>query len=154
MTHARAALLIVAALASGCDKKKSTATEDKPAEKVVEQKTAATQPLSAAFFGKTVGPIGALTKLKWGQTEAEARAAAPELFPKANADLQLVNAEFADVSYGVGLNKETKKIDRLYVQVPASAAAMLTSAWGAGKEGKDSIGRPRTYWFDPATGWR
>ena len=152
--NARAALALIAALVVGCDKKKSTPTEDKPVEKAVEKKETASKPLTAAFFGKTVGLVGALTKLKWGQTEAEARAAAPELFPKPDAGLQLVDAEIADVRYGISLNKETKKIDRLYVQVPASAAAMIATAWGAGKDGKDKIGRPRTYWFNAASGWR
>lgn len=147
------AALVTVALVAGCDSKGSS---DKTAKRDDQKETTKQkQPLTAAFFGKTIAPPGALAKLKWGSTEAEARAAAPELFPKPDKDFQLANdAQLENVAYGVGLEKETKKLSRMYVQIPGSAKGLIAEAWGPGKEAKDSIDRPRTYWFDPATGWR
>jgi hypothetical protein len=156
MTNTRlvCAFAFVSVAVLGCSKKESS---DKGAktDKIVENKSGEKKALTAEFFGKTVAPAGALAKIKWGMSEADARAAAPELFPKPNTDFQLVSDPQLDkVSYGVGTNKDTKKIDRTYIQVPASAAKLLETAWGPGKAAKDTIGRPRTYWFDPATGTR
>src|SRR5262249_52027695 len=58
------------------------------------------------------------------------------------------------VMYGVGIGKETKKVDQMSVTLPATAKAMIATAWGAGKDAKDSIQKPETAWFDPAGGWR
>jgi len=58
------------------------------------------------------------------------------------------------VRYGVGFHKETKKLSRMYLQLPADAKTHLEAAWGPGTAATDSIGRPRTYWFDPEGGWR
>jgi hypothetical protein len=140
-------------LFAGCDKKESS---DKATKREDTQETAkAKQPLTAAFFGKTVAPVGALAKLKWGSAEAEARAAAPELFPKPDKDFQLADDAAIDkLTYGVGVDKETKKLSRMYVQLSPEGAPLVAQAWGPGKDAKDTIGRPRTYWFDAASGWR
>ncbi len=146
---------VAAALCGGCDKKKSSdETSAKSVEKAEKTETAK-QPLTAAFFGKTVSPPGALAKLKWGSTEAEARAAAPELFPKPDKDFQLADDKSIDkITYGVGIDKETKKLNRMYVQMPSTGPQLVAQAWGPGKEAKDKINRARTYWFDAASGWR
>jgi hypothetical protein len=156
MTIARlvCASALVSAALLGCSKKDAS---DKPAttDKAVETKPAEKKPVTADFFGKSVAPVGALAKLKWGSSDAEARAAAPELFPDKDKDFQLVShPTFEGVSYAVGIDKETKKLNRMYVQLPADAAKLIEAAWGPGKAAKDKIGRPRTYWFDAATGWR
>ncbi len=158
MTHARftctAALLATALLACG---KKDSADHSAKGDHAGEQgKPAAKQPLTAAFFGKTVAPLGELAKLTWGSTDAEARAAAPELFAKADdKEFQLVNdPQLEHVTYGIGFDKKTKKLSRMYVQLTPEGAKLVEAAWGPGKAAKDSIGRERTYWFDPASGWR
>jgi hypothetical protein len=155
MIHVRPAYaaFLVAALLAGCDKKDSSGQPTKRDEtkETAKQK----QALSAAFFGKSVTPPGELAKLKWGSTEAEARAAAPALFTKPDKDFQLADdPNLENITYGVGLDKETKKLSRMYVQLKPDAAALVAQAWGPGKDAKDSIGRDRMYWFDAAGGWR
>ncbi len=152
---------LAAALITGCSKKDS-ASSDKPAssdkgkDSPSEKPAPPTAQVTAEFFGKVVAPPGALAKLAIGQAEADARAAAPALFPKPKGDYQLSDAPFVGVNFGVGLDKETKKVSRLTLSLPAAAnaKAMLEAAWGKGKDAKDSIDKPRTYWFDAATGWR
>ncbi|HEY5945769.1 MAG TPA: hypothetical protein VIV40_09770 [Kofleriaceae bacterium] len=156
MTYARlaCATVFVSAALFGCGKKDSTDKAEK-SDKTVEKKETAKKPLTAELFGKKVAPVGLLAKLKWASSEAEARAAAPELFPKPNTDFQLADdPSLEGVAYGVGVDKDTKKLSRMYVQIPGSAAKLIETAWGPGKVAKDTIGRPRTYWFDPETGWR
>jgi hypothetical protein len=88
----------------------------------------------------------------------QAIAAAPALLPEKTAkDYQtspIPGIEGAD--FAVGLDDDTKtKIDRLAITgLPATTPQLLAQAWGPGKDAKDSIDRARTYWFDPATGWR
>lgn len=155
MTTKLGVTLLTAAAFLGCGKSKS----DQPSgDKMVEKDKgeAKKAPLAADFFGKAPAPLGALAKLTWGSTVAEARAAAPELFPKADKDdFQLADDPKLDgVTYGIGFNKDTKKLDRMYVQLAPASAKLVETAWGKGKAAKDSIGRERTYWFDPSSGWR
>jgi hypothetical protein len=156
MTHVRRSItflcVAIGVLLAGCDKKDSSGKSKREGTKETAKQK---QPLTEAFFGKTVSPPGALAKLKWAMPDAEARAAAPELFPKPDKDFQLADDATLDkVTYGVGIDKETKKLERMYVQVPADGPALIAKAWGPGKDAKDTIGRPRTYWFDAASGWR
>jgi hypothetical protein len=154
---------LTAALLGACGKKNAA---DKPADGSAATGSAAPgsaeappakKPITADFLGKKVAPPGALAKVAWGQPEAEARKAAPELFPKAKGDFQLADAAGLEgVSYGVGLDKTKHAVSRLQLQLPPTAkpAELVAAAWGKGKDAKDSIGKPRTFWFDPATGWR
>jgi hypothetical protein len=156
MTHARSvcSAVVLAAALVGCGKKDSSESSSKPDK--TEQKAPAKKALSADFFGKKVAPMGALAKLKWGSPEAEARAAAPELFAKADdKDFQLVDdPQLEHVTYGIGFDKKSKKLNRMYVQLSAADAKLVETAWGPGKAAKDSIGRDRTYWFDADGSWR
>jgi hypothetical protein len=155
MTHARSACtaVVLAAALLACGKKDSSRSSSKSDE--AEQKPAAKKPLSAAFFGKQVAPLGALAKLTWGSSVADAKKAAPDLFAKADdKDFQLVDDPQLDVTYGIGFDKKTNKLNRMYVQLSPADAKLVEQAWGLGKPAKDSIGRDRTYWFDPAGGWR
>ena len=118
-----------------------------------------TKALAADFFGKVPGPVGILKKVKFGASVADARKAAPELFdepdPKRPDKTKLAHdPELADLMYSIGFDHESLKVQHMYIEVPATTKAMLATAWGAGKDAKDTIDRPRTYWFDPATGWR
>ncbi len=103
-----------------------------------------------------------LTKLKWGASIDETKAAAPDLFDKprpndkpGDVHTRLApDPELIDVDYSVDFDRDTKKLSGMKLEVPTAAKAMLATAWGPGKDGKDTIGRPRTFWFDPAGGWR
>jgi hypothetical protein len=158
MTYARLACsaALASALALGCGKKDDSDKSTKSDKIVEKDKAAAKKPLTAEFFGKTVAPLGALAKLKWGSTADEAKAAAPELFKKDDKDgFSLVDdPAIEDVTYGIGFDKDTKKLNRMYVQLSPAGAKLVETAWGPGKPAKDSIQRDRTYWFDPAGGWR
>jgi hypothetical protein len=146
--------LAVATAAAGCGKKSSS----DQAGAAGDQGSAApaTRPLDAAFFGSKVAPLGPLAKLSWGMPADAAHKAAPALFPKPGGDKYQLSDDptYADVSYGVSIDKDSKRVSRMTVDLPASARALIAKAWGPGKDGKDSIGKPRTFWFDPATGWR
>ncbi|MCE9578164.1 MAG: hypothetical protein K8W52_33875 [Deltaproteobacteria bacterium] len=162
LTRSVLTAFLATALITGCGKKDASSS-DKPGSGSGDTGSGApgkpakpTAPITAEFFGKTVAPPGDLAKLSIGMAEADARAAAPALFPKPKGDYQLSDGPFVGVNFGVGLNKDSKKVSRLTISLPpaANAKAMLESAWGKGKDAKDSIDKPRTYWFDPATGWR
>src|SRR5262249_20634977 len=148
--------MCAAALVTACGGKKSDSDKDEGGG--TEDKKP-TKSLAADFFGKVPGPLGILKKMKFGASVADARKAAPELFdqsdPKRPAETKLAHdPEFADLMYSIDFGRDGRKLQRMYIQVPATAKAMLATAWGAGKDAKDNIGRPRTYWFDPAGGWR
>jgi hypothetical protein len=159
MRHSRFAwsAVLASSLVFGCGKKDPdhSAKTDKAVEKTKDtEKPAAAKPVTVELFGKTVAPVGALTKLKWDSTDAEAKAAAPELFAKLEKDFSLVKDPTLDVTYGIGFEKDTKKLRRMYVQLSPESAKLVEAAWGPGKAAKDTIGRDRTYWFDAASGWR
>lgn len=143
---------LTAAFVGGCSKKEGGDSAEKTVEKKREK---ADQPVTAAFFGTKVAPVGPLAKIAWGSTPDDAKKAAPELFVKADKKGSYTSdPALAGVSYGVSFSKDGTKVDRLYVQIPAAAKALVAQAWGAGAPAKDTIDRERTYWFDAATGWR
>jgi hypothetical protein len=155
MTHRLVLVAALAALAACGNKKegssKATAS-DEPAA------APAKQPLTAGFFGKQPAPLGLLAKVPWGAPAADARKAAPDLWRKdTKPDADYVSNDdpsIDGVTYGLGIDKESHKVSRMSVDLPVAARAMLATAWGPGKDAVDSVGKPRTYWFDPAGGWR
>ena len=154
------------ALAAGCgksDDKSSGKTKELPAgahksesaTPPAESAKPAKQPLTADFFGKSVALPGELAKLQWNMTADEARKAAPDIAPKKDGAYDLAHdAKIDGVTYGVGLGDKTNRIDKLSLQLKPEARALIEQAWGPGKPAKDSIGRERTVWFNPDTGWR
>ncbi len=162
MTHTRiafaAALGATLVASAGCGKKdgapdKSDKTVDDRA-RAHDDQPAAKKPLVADFFGKTVAPPGALAKLKWGMPGADARKAAPELFKPGDGYALVDDATYDKVSYGVEIDKDKKIVSRMEISIPDTAKGLVAAAWGAGKDAKDSIDKPRTYWFDATAGWR
>jgi len=145
------ALLASAILATGCSKKHG---DDSSGKAVEPAAAAAKKPLDAAFFGKKVAPVGLLAKVAWGSTENEVKTAAPGLFGKDGKPHLAPDEAVDQVSYSLDLDKESKTVHGLYAEVPKSAPALIDAAWGVGKDGKDTIGKPLRFWFDPATGWR
>jgi hypothetical protein len=165
MTRSATILLASLLLAAACGKKdessSSPKTTDKapptPAEPVAAAKPAPTakQPITPELFGKSPAPIGPLAKLTWGMSAEDARKAAPALVPKKDGGYDAWTDPSLDgVRYGVGLDKDTNRVNRMNISLPANAKEVLEKAWGPGKPAKDTIGRPRTYWFDPANHWR
>jgi hypothetical protein len=152
-------MIMIAAALAACgkgDKKPSSSSKAIEASGSPEAPAApAKKPLAADFFGKAVAPPGPLAKIAFGASLDDARKAAPDIFAKKADAYYLVDDPAIDgVSYGVGIDKDTKKVDQLSVTVPAAAKAAIATAWGAGKDAKDSIDKPETVWLDPAGGWR
>ncbi|HEY4181784.1 MAG TPA: hypothetical protein VGM90_33295 [Kofleriaceae bacterium] len=107
------------------------------------------------MFGKRPAPFGPLTKLTLKQSGDEARKAAPELFSKPDSNGEIVaSPDYAELSFATSIDKKSKKLDRIYAQIPKSAVPLVSQAWGKGIDTKDTIGRARTVWLDPDTGWR
>ena len=149
MKRTLAIVLVLAACGKG-DKKSAPSEADGSASAAPAKKA-----LAADFFGKQVAPPGPLAKIKFGSSIDEAKKAAPDIFAKPAEAYYLVDDPMIDgVSYGVGIEKETKKVDQMSVTLPAASKALIATAWGAGKDAKDSIQKPETVWFDPAGGWR
>ena len=148
-------VIVLASVLAACGSKKEGApapASGSSAEPAPKQK------LTADFFGKKIAPPGLLAKVAWGSPVADARKAAPSFWSKdTQPDADYVGADdpaIADVHYGLGFDKDSKKVSRMNLSAPVAAGALVTAAWGPGKEAVDSIGKPRTYWFDAATGWR
>jgi len=155
MTRSLLTVALSTALLSGCGSKKEGANDKPAAAATKEGKAAApTTPLSPAFFGKKPAPLGLLAKLAWGTPISDAKAKMPELFRDGDKTRLLDDPAVQGVAYGISFDKETKKLDRMYLELPAAAKAHVEAAWGPGTASTDSIGRPRTYWFDPDGGWR
>jgi hypothetical protein len=142
-------VVLSTSLLVGCGSKKSDDGDTSAAATKEAKKTA----LGPAFFGSKPAPIGPLAKLAWGAPKSEVKKQMPELFDGDRSKL-LPDSSVENVNYGVSFHNDTQKLDRLKVDLPATAKEHILAAWGPGKEAKDSIGRPRTYWFDPDTGWR
>jgi hypothetical protein len=149
--------LWVLLMATACGSKKEGGAAASGDKAVSGEQGTEAKALSPDFFGKTPTPPGLLAKLKWGMPEADARKAVPVMFSGyVNSDKDFFGHKdpaYADVNYSLGVDKDKHVVSRENVTVPKSAQAMITAAWGPGKEGKTVIG-PRTFWFDPASGWR
>ena len=151
LRQAMSTVVVASALLAGCGKKKEDG--DKASASAVKEATPS-KALTAEFFGTKPAPVGLLAKLPWGTPRAEVKTKMPEFFREEDKTKLLSDPTIKDVTYGIDFNKDTKTLDRMYVQLPKAAKATIESAWGPGKEGKDSIDRPRTYWFDAEGGWR
>lgn len=131
-------VLVLLCVACGKDKAKEPEKAPEPPP-VVETKPAPPKPeTTAAAFGKTIGPFGKVSKLKLGMTEAEAKAAAPELTDEAAAlkyELAFVAGKLAKIKISSTTYANLEKI--------------VAEAWGPGTVNKGVIGE-NTYWFAPS----
>ena len=142
MKRTIAVAILLVACGKGDDKAKDKPAEPAP-KTVVEpapeppKKKAET---TAAALGKTIGLFGKIANLKWGMTEAEVKAALPELVDAENA------LEFKPEYNEVG------KLARVEVRSTSLARMekIAEEAWGKGTVAKGIIGE-ETYWFSPAT---
>lgn len=110
--------------------------------------------LGPAAFGKVVAPPGDLAKLKIGMPIADAKKVAGDLLPGGKLEFETTPSGYTGMRYGVGVDDDHTKIDRIMVALPASGKDAVTKAWGPGVEGNCMGEDPCTYWFDPATGNR
>lgn len=137
------ALLCVAA----CSNKKDEATPSKTAEPTPDKAAPKLQPLTAAWFGKTVAPPGELAKVKLGSKKAEATKAL------AIADSPGTTAsEIDDVAYAFQYDT-TDTLHTTLIRFPHDKAGLIAEAWGPGQVA-DRGGKPVTVWFNPDSGVR
>ena len=149
-------IVLALSLAACGSKKEAKDKESGSAASGSSETTPAKKPVTADFFGKAVAPPGAISVLAWKMPADAAAKTAPALFKEGTKPgFSLAEDPTYDgVSYGVEIDKDTHVISRLSVQLPGAAKGLVATAWGPGKDAKDSIGKPRTFWFDPSTGWR
>jgi hypothetical protein len=142
--HSARIVVLLGVFAACSDKK-----DEVPAAKTAptEEKAPAKQPLTAAWFGKTVAPPGELAKLKLGSKKDDAKKAL------AIADSPgTTESEIADVAYAFQYDT-TNTLHTTLIRFPYDKAGLITEAWGAGQVA-DRGGRPVTVWFNPDTGVR
>jgi hypothetical protein len=86
------------------------------------------RPLTQAFFGSKVAPVGTLAKLRFGMTYAEAKAALPEL--PAQSAIVTFDGGADDVMATVFFDSE-KGITAMLLETPSvtETTKWLTSAW-------------------------
>lgn len=108
------------------------------------------EPLTAAYFGKTVAPPGDFAKLRVGMPGDEAK----KLIADPRALDEYVPAGPDDVSIIAQLESTGGTVSSVRLMLPVASKEQVVAAWGPGVAVKDSIGRDLTMWLDPATGWR
>ena len=93
-------------------------------------------PLTAEFFGKQVGPVAELAKIKFGMTWAEVKAAVPGLEgPEGGSGSYIpFKAKADDVTLDVRYSDN--KVDTMAMRMPKRGVALLAKAWGPPKIGK------------------
>jgi hypothetical protein len=106
------------------------------------------RPVTAAFFGSKVAPLGTLAKLRIGMTYDEAKAALPEL----PAESPIVTFDGGgDDLVGRAFFRD-HKISVMWLDLPSlpEAKKLVAAAWGAGTPNESGA----LVWSDPTTGWR
>lgn len=147
--------ILICTLAACGSKKTDERAHDEPAAKA-EGSAAAKVAAADLFTGSTVTLPTPAAKLRFGMTEAEAKAAAPELFAGAYGyEVPGTAQNYRSVKIVVQIEKgKVWNIRAELVESQDSAKAWLTQKWGAPVEKKNSIGTPEYYWNAPATGLR
>jgi hypothetical protein len=121
---------------SACDKKpEEEAKEEKP--KIEKQE------LSTLFTGDKVTLPPPFASLKLGMTEAEGNAAVPNM-----DDGTLKPEEYPDVWFKADFDDETKKLTRVYFNLPkAEAIQLLTAQWGPPQKATE-YDKEVLWWFN------
>lgn len=104
------------------------------------------------FTGSTVTLPAPAAKLHFGMTEAEAKAAAPELFA-AKYGYEVPGTDVNYSSTKIVVQIEKGKVWNIRAELTESqdaAKAWLTKKWGEPVEHKNSIGTPELFWSAPA----
>ncbi len=147
-----AALLAVAGPVA-CDKKEEAPAAGEKAEGEADKKAPEKKKTLEGFFTSKAPELqGPHAKLKFGMTEEEAKAAAPEMFEGKYPGVD--SAEYEGVSFDAYFPKKTGKLQSLTVKLPkAGALDALKAAWGEPKEGED-LGKKQQHWFNAEAGVR
>ena len=108
-------------------------------------------PLTPAFFGKAVAPVGPLAGLKLGMTAAEVAAA-----PSGQALLKgYIDAGPDETQVMAYLDKKRDRLRHFSIMVPKSGLAVMAQAWGKPTDVTSSYKKqPDQMWFNAAEGWR
>jgi hypothetical protein len=107
-------------------------------------------PLTAEFFGKEIGPVSFLRKLKVGMTAEEMVKAVPEY---AGIAKESVNAGPDGVSIHAFL-ADKNTVTNFSMYMPVEGIALMEQSWGPASKEVDNIKRNHKVWRNPATGWR
>jgi hypothetical protein len=125
--------LLVAAPACEKDSKK----EEEPPK--VEK-----QELSTLFTGDKVTLPGPFGGLQLGMTEDEGKAALPNM-----SDGDIKSDEYPDVWFEADFDDQTKKLTRVYFNLPNSEAAkLMTAQWGQPQQATEND-KQVLWWFNP-----
>jgi hypothetical protein len=54
----------------------------------------------------------------------------------------------------VSIDDRSATVRSIYLNVPPTAEALITEAWGEGLQAKETSGKDVRTWLDPETGWR
>jgi hypothetical protein len=129
---------------AGCDKDKPKDEPSQDASAEAEPKVAA-KPTATLFTGDKVSLPAPYAGLKLGMTLDEAKAAVPGL----PDDGTLKPAEYPDVWFWSDFDDDSKRLRRLYFDVPkAEAVEAMTKQWGAPKQATE-LNQEILVWFNP-----
>jgi hypothetical protein len=106
--------------------------------------------LTVDFFGPHVVPPGDLGKLRIGMPIAEARTHAPGPVSMRSG----IATKYDGVREFVAIDDKAGTVRSIYLNVPETAEALISAAWGSGASATMPVNKPVKVWHDPETGWR
>lgn len=107
-------------------------------------------PLTAAFFGKAVAPVGPLAALKIGMTAAQVTAAAGHALLEGPVD-----AGPDETHVVVFLDTKHDRVLYFDILLPKAGLEVMAQAWGKPTEVTSAYKKqPDQMWFNAAEGWR
>src|SRR5262245_9304260 len=145
--------IAIALTLAACSKKDAGKTDKAGnADKPVAGKTAEAKPKPAAdfFTGKTVTLPEPIAKLKFGMPEADAKAAAPDVF---GAKYGYEVPGYEQMKINIQIEKGSVYQERIEIKQPIDTVkGFLVAKWGEPRAQKNSIGNPEYIWDAPDVG--
>jgi hypothetical protein len=124
--------------APACDKKPEEDSKEKEPPKVEKKE------LATLFTGDKVTLPATFGGLKLGMTEDEGKAAVPNM-----DDGDIKSEEYPDVWFKADFDKDSKKLTRVYFNLPkAEAIKLMTAQWGEPKKATE-YDKEILWWFNP-----
>ncbi len=134
------ALPLLIALPACGDKKKDEETKKEDEKPKVEKKE-----ISTLFTGDKVTIPPPFGELKLGMTLDESKGKAPGMAD--NGDIR--TEEYPEVWFKADFDDDTKKLTRVYLNLPKDEAVkLMTAQWGEPKKGEE-LGKQILWWFNP-----
>jgi hypothetical protein len=122
-----------------CDKKKEEEKKEEEKPKVEKKE------ISTLFTGDKVTLPAPFGGLKLGMTLDEGKAAAPGMAD----DGDIKTEEYEDVWFKADFDDDTKKLSRVYFNLPkAEAVKLMTAQWGEPKKATE-YDKEMLWWFNP-----